>query len=120
VRAQLLAPGREVRAVDALPAQQRSDRSGLTTGECGVGGFDDPQLLRGRVPPACLRGARFDRGSARAAIALLARRFGRTLTTRDEGWLGHVEDHSPPVGTLISRGGCLTRRWHTGGWRSAP
>jgi hypothetical protein len=55
--------------------------------------------------------------------ALLGRLTAMSAETAPERWAGYelaIVDGSPPFGTEISRGSCLTRRWHRGRRSSLP
>ena len=89
-RLELLAPCREMGAVDALLAKERLDRAPLAARPCGGRCLDDPPFLGRRERPTPPRRGALDRGSAYAAIMLLLLGISRQGTSWKLRWLGHV------------------------------
>lgn len=74
IGAELLPPREQVRAIDALLAQERFERTAFPAGERGIGGVDQSQLLRGREPAPGARGHGF-LGSTARGLPVLGRRL---------------------------------------------
>ncbi len=101
MKVNLLAPGREERAVDALAAQERLDLA--TLGACG-GLSNDPQLLGSREgpPPARLR-LDFNGEATRAGRSVGRRGGGGRIDRSEMGGLGHGSGPFSALCTQITR-----------------